>query len=72
MQAGLHQEIKRVDLLQCLLHQRRLAFLERNQKRQLRFRAARFLHHRIDVDIALGKNCGEAGDDARAILYQEA
>jgi hypothetical protein len=35
MQAWLHQEIQRVDLLQRLFHQRRLAFLQRNQKGQV-------------------------------------
>ena len=35
MQARLHQEIQRVDLLQRLFHQRCFAFFQRNQKGQV-------------------------------------
>jgi len=71
MQTWLDQEVQSVDLLQCLFHQRCLAVLECDQKRQMRFWVAGFLEHRVYIDFVRGENCGESCDDAGTVLYQK-
>ena len=72
MQTRFHQEIEFRNLLHRLFHQRSLARLQRDHKRQMRLVVAGLLQDRVQVDAAAREDRRQRSNNSRTVFHCEA